>query len=122
MPKAKTPESDDARERALKSLDEQLKAFEARRAPKDSPFGEPKGVGEGYRLVAGMIGGVLGGVGLGWTFDYFAHTSPIGLIGGLLIGTVVSIVGVVASASRMSDRAAAQSGPVPPAAADEDDE
>jgi ATP synthase protein I len=121
MPMAKTPESDDARERALKSLDEQLKAFEAQRASKVTPFGEPKGVGEGYRLVAGMIGGVLGGVGLGWTFDYFAHTSPIGLIGGLLIGTVVSIVGVVVSASRMSD-AAAQSGPVPPAVADEDDE
>ena len=122
MPRAKTPESDDARERALKSLDEQLKAFEARRAPKATPYGEPKGIGEGYRLVGGMIGGVLGGVGLGWFVDHIAHTSPIGLISGLLIGTVVSIVGAVASATRMSDRAAAQSGPVPPAVADEDDE
>ena len=69
-----------------------------------------------------LIGGVLGGVGLGWFFDHLAHTSPIGLIGGLLIGTVVSIVGAVASASRMSARMTAQTGPVPPASADEDDE
>jgi len=127
MPKAKTPESDEARERALKSLDEQLKAFEAQRAPEATPYGETQGIGEGYRLLAGMIGGVLGGVGLGWFVDRVAHTSPIGLICGLLIGAVVSIVGAVVSATRMSDRAATRSGLVPPAKvakdlADEDDE
>lgn len=122
MPKATTPELDEARERALKSLDEQLKAFEVQRAPKATPFGETQGIGEGYRLLAGMIGGVLGGVGLGWFVDHIAHTSPIGLISGLLIGAVVSIVGAVISATRMSDRAAAQSGPVPPALTGEDDE
>jgi ATP synthase protein I len=121
MPGA-TPKSDDVRKRALKSLDEQLNAFEAQRASSPKPVGETQGIGEGYRLVAGLIGGVLGGVGLGWFVDYLAHTSPIGLICGLLIGTVVSIVGAVASASRMSARAAAQSGPVQPATPDEDDE
>ncbi|MDR3511111.1 MAG: AtpZ/AtpI family protein [Caulobacteraceae bacterium] len=123
MPKAQTPESDDTRERALKRLDERLDAFEARRSATTAPLGESRGASEGYRLVAGLIGGVLGGVGLGWFFDHLAHTSPIGLICGLLIGTVVSIVGAVVSATRMSDRAAAKSGPVPPAIdADEDDE
>ena len=116
------PEPDDNRTRALNSLDEQLKAFEAKRAPKASPFGETQGMSDGYRLLAGLIGGVLGGLGLGWTFDYFVHTSPIGLISGLLIGTVASIVGVVAQASRMSAKAAASSGPVPPAPADDEDD
>jgi ATP synthase protein I len=117
---------DDERKRALNSLDEQLNAFEAKRAsPKAASGG---GVGqeasEGYRLVAGLIGGVLGGLGLGWTFDYFAHTGHIGLICGLLIGTVVSVVGAVVSASRMSARAVARAGPIPPApaATDDDDE
>ena len=50
--------------------------------------------------MAGLIGGVLGGIGLGWTFDHFVHTSPIGLLSGLLIGTVASVVGAVVSASR----------------------
>jgi ATP synthase protein I len=122
MPKARTPESDDTRQEALKQLDEQLDAFEAKRRTSAGPLGDHGGVNEGYRLVAGLIGGVLGGVGLGWFFDHLAHTSPIGLIGGLLIGTVVSIVGAVASASRMSARMTAQTGPVPPASADEDDE
>jgi ATP synthase protein I len=124
MPKAPTPESDDTHGPALKSLDDQLKAFEAQRAPKAAPFGETQGFGEGYRLLAGMIGGVLGGVGLGWTVDHFAHTSPFGLVGGLLIGTLASIVSTVRSASRMSARAAERSGPVPPAPpdGDEDDE
>src|SRR5580698_7597290 len=104
MPKA--PESDETRDRALQSLDSKLQAFEAQRAPKPSPFGGSEGgMGEGYRLLGGLIGGVLGGIGLGWTFDHFVHTSPIGLICGLLIGTVASIVGAVTSASRMSDRA-----------------
>jgi ATP synthase protein I len=117
---SKAPESDETPKRALNNLDERLKAFEAQRAPKVAPYGETQGIGDGYRLLAGLIGGVLGGVGLGWTFDHFVHTSPIGLICGLLIGTVVSIVGAVASASRMSDRMTAKSGPVP--LADEDDE
>jgi ATP synthase protein I len=121
MPKATTPEPDDAGERA-KSLNERLDAFEARRNPSAAQPGETQAVGEGYRLVAGLVGGVLGGVGLGWFFDHIAHTSPIGLICGLLIGTVVSIVGAVVSATRMSERAAAKSGLVPPAVADDDDE
>lgn len=119
MPKA--PEPDETRVRSLDSLDEQLKAFEASRASKVSPTGGTQGISQGYRLVAGLIGGVLGGVGLGWTFDYFAHTSPIGLIGGLLIGTVASIAGAVVTASRMTNQATG-SGSVPPAErAGEDD-
>jgi ATP synthase protein I len=116
---------DDERKRALNSLDEQLNAFEAKRAsPKAASGGVGPEASEGYRLVAGLIGGVLGGLGLGWTFDHFAHTGHIGLICGLLIGTVVSVVGAVVSASRISARAVAKAGPIPqaPAAADDDDE
>jgi ATP synthase protein I len=122
MPKAETPPSDDARERALANLGKQLEAFEAQRAPKATPFGEAQGFGEGYRLLAGMIGGVLGGLGLGWFIDHIAHTTPFGLIGGLLIGTVGSVVSVAASAVRMSDRAAANATPAPPAAASDGDD
>ena len=80
MPEA--PEPNQPRERSLNSLEERLKAFETQRAPKASQYSETQGIGEGYRLLAGLIGGVLGGLGLGWTFDHFVHTSPIGLICG----------------------------------------
>jgi ATP synthase protein I len=116
------PEPDDNRTRALNSLDDQIRAFEAQRAPKAPSIDGSKGISDGYRLLAGLIGGVLGGLGLGWTFDYFAHTSPIGLISGLLIGTVVSIVAVVVQASQMSAKAAADAGPVPPAPVEDDDD
>ena len=124
MPKPTPSESDRTDKQALKSLDERLNAFEAQRAPSGPTLGDSRAASDGYPQLAGMIGGVLGGLGLGWTFDHFAHTSPIGVVSGLLIGSVVSIVGSVVSAMRISDRAAARSGPVPPAPdrGDEDDE
>ncbi len=78
-------------------------------------------MGEGYRLLGGLIGGVLGGFGLGWTFDHFAHTSPIGLVVGLLAGLALSIVAAVRSASQMSARSVKQTGPIP-SVPDDDDE
>jgi ATP synthase protein I len=109
------PQPDDTRDEALRRLDQKLDAIQARRAKPASSLGEAGSAGEGYRLVAGLVGGVLGGLGLGWFFDQVAHTSPIGLICGLLIGTVGSIVGTVFSALRMSARATAKNGTAPAA-------
>ncbi len=77
--------------------------------------------GEGYRLLGQMLGGVLGGVGLGWLFDHFAHTTPLGVIGGLLIGSGLSIYATVRTASAMSAKAAKTTAPSVPAADDEDE-
>ena len=57
-----------------------------------------------------MIGGVLGGIGLGWLVDHFAHTSPWGLVSGLLIGAGLSIVSTVRTASRLSARTETKAG------------
>jgi ATP synthase protein I len=109
---------------ALNRLDEELDAFEAKRARATSPLrGGGDAGAEGYRLVAGLIGGLLGGLGLGWFFDRLAHTAPFGLIGGLLIGIGASTYSAVRTAGRMSAQASAKSGPVvsvPPA--DEEDD
>jgi ATP synthase protein I len=113
-------ESDDQRDKAIDRLGEKLHAFEAKRARPASSVDEA-GMSEGYRLLAGMLSGVLGGLGLGWTLDHFAHTGPFGLIGGLLFGTVAGIYSTVRAASRMSNAAAAKSGPPPPAPDDEDE-
>jgi ATP synthase protein I len=96
---------------ALNRLDEELDAFEAKRARTASSFGGDAGA-QGYRLVAGLIGGLLGGLGLGWFFDRIAHTAPFGLIGGLLIGIGLSTYSAVRTAGRMSTQASAKSGPV----------
>ena len=113
----------DSGKSALNRLDEELDAFEAKRARPASVLGGGEAGAEGYRLVAGLIGGLLGGLGLGWFFDRVAHTAPWGLIGGLLIGIVASTYSAVRTAGRMSAQASAKSGPVAsvPAADDEDD-
>ncbi|HLI65171.1 MAG TPA: F0F1 ATP synthase assembly protein [Caulobacteraceae bacterium] len=113
-------QADDPRNRAQQRLGRDLDAFEASRA---KPASQLAGLGEagvGYRLLAGLLGGVLGGLGLGWTFDHFVHTSPLGLISGLLIGLGVSIFAAVRTALAIS--AKAQLGAPPPAVADEDED
>jgi ATP synthase protein I len=106
---------------ALNRLNEELDAFEARRARSASPLSGGEAGAEGYRLVAGLIGGLLGGLGLGWFFDWLAHTAPFGLIGGLLIGIGLSTYSAVRTAGRMSAQASATSKPAPPVVDDEDD-
>jgi ATP synthase protein I len=111
----------DPRKQARKRLGRDLDAFEASRAPAKPSLSGIGDVGQGYRLLAGLLGGVFGGLGLGWTFDHFVHTSPFGLISGLLIGLGVSIYAAVRSALAISARAQ-MSGPPPVAALDDEDE
>lgn len=117
--------ADDPRDQAIDRLGQKLEAFEAKRGGANSSWDE-RGLGEGYRLLGTLLGGVLGGLGLGWLFDRFAHTAPLGMIGGLLIGTGGAIYSTVRAATRMSDQAAARnrdtSGPAPPAPDDDEDE
>ncbi|HSV04445.1 MAG TPA: F0F1 ATP synthase assembly protein [Phenylobacterium sp.] len=114
------PQPDEPREEALKSLDERLAAFEAERAP-PSRVASQRAMGQGYRFLGEVVGGVLGGLGFGRLFDWLAHTAPFGLIGGLLIGvgvsTLVAIRGAGAWAKTESERAGS-----PPSAPDDEDD
>ena len=100
---------EDPTEEALRRLDDRLGALEASQTRKVVSF-EPGGSGAAYRLVAELVGGVLGGLGFGWLLDRFLHTAPFGLIGGVLIGAGLGVVLVVRSASALSD---ASRGPTP---------
>lgn len=114
------PQTDEPPEEALKRLDERIDAAEAARA-KAAGAATQRAMGQGYRFLSEVVGGVLGGLGFGWLFDRIAHTQPFGLIGGLLIGvgisTFVAIRGAGAWAKAESDRA----GPLPSTPDDEDD-
>ena len=110
---------DDQNDEALKRLDKGLDAFDASRARGSST--DLTGQAGAFRFLGEVIGGVLGGLGLGWLFDRFAHTSPWGLIGGTLIGLVLSVILVVRGASQMADNASKRSGP-PPSVPDDDDD
>jgi ATP synthase protein I len=104
------PKADEPNDKALESLDARLDAFEARKAAEKPVKAESeKANQDGYRLLADLIGGVLVGLGFGWLLDRYVHTSPWGMVGGLLIGLGLSIFSVVRKATKMSAQASAQS-------------
>jgi ATP synthase protein I len=115
------PHPDDPPDEALASLDQRLGAAEAAQARKVSPDAHAA-MAQGYRFVGEVVGGVLGGVGLGWLFDRFAHTQPWGVVAGLLIGTGISIFAAVSTAAKANKKALDAAGPVALAAADEDED
>ena len=114
------PNPDDPSEEALSRLDRDLTAFEAKRSRKARGEGNRE-LGMGYRFLGEVVGGVLGGLGLGWLLDRYAGTTPFGVIGGVLIGLSFSIFIVVRGASRMADEASKAAGPLPSVPDDEDD-
>jgi ATP synthase protein I len=115
------PHPDEPPDEALRSLDQRLGAAEAAQARKVSPDTHAA-MAQGYRFVGEVVGGVLGGVGLGWLLDRFAHTAPWGVVGGLLIGTGFSIFTAVTTAARASKKELDALGPLPGAPDDEDED
>ena len=111
------PQPDDRPKEALGRLGEELQAFEAARARFASS--EAHRIGEGYRLLAELIGGVLGGAGFGWLFDRVANTAPWGIAIGVSLGAGVSVFMAARTAARMGRNAI---GSAPPQAAPSDDD
>ena len=97
------PHPNDTPDEALKSLDQRLGAAEAAQARRLSPDTHAA-MAQGYRFVGEVVGGVLGGVGLGWLVDRFAHTAPWGVVGGLLIGSGFSIFVAVTAVARANSK------------------
>jgi len=113
--------SDESHEEARKRLDARLDAAEAAQARRTSGDAHA-GMAQGYRFVGEVVGGVLGGAGLGWLLDRFANTGPWGLVGGLLIGTGLSIFVAVRTAARKSKIEMEKLGPLPSVPYDDEDE
>jgi len=113
------PQPDDRPEEALNRLNDRLQAFEAARA-RSTSYEVNRSIGEGYRLLAELIGGVLGGLGVGWLVDRLAHTSPWGLGIGVATGAGISVYMAARTAARMGRRALEGAPPV--AAPPDDDE
>jgi ATP synthase protein I len=113
----KRPSDEDALER----LNQRLDALQTRTTRKPSQLADKAG-GAGYRLMAELVSGVLAGLGLGWLVDQYAHTKPWGMLIGVVLGTVASVVLVVKAASRMSDQSKRGSAPAKSVPFDDEDE
>jgi ATP synthase protein I len=114
--------SEDISKEAITDLEKRAAALEASTRRETTEHGH-QAAGEGYRLMAVMLGGVLMGLALGLVIDGVAHTAPFGIIGGVLTGFGVSVYTAVRLARQISATAEERWGPpqdLPPE--DEDDE
>lgn len=120
--------SDDkeTRQEAIDRLARSASALEARTTRAQAITGE-QAASQAYRIIAELVGGVLVGLAAGFIFDRFAHTTPWGLIGGVLAGFALSIWMARRTANRLMAQAkqeAEANPPAPPAPydAEEDEE
>jgi len=75
----------------MKRLGERAAGLEARtQRPTNAHAGE-QAVGQAYRIIAELIGGVLIGLAAGFLVDRVFKTTPWGLIGGVLLGFALSL-------------------------------
>jgi ATP synthase protein I len=112
---------DEPPDAALKRLEQRLGAAKAEQARRIDPDAHVA-MAQGYRFLGEVVGGVLGGAGLGWLVDHFAGTTPLGLVGGLLLGSGFSIFFAVNAAAKANRKAMERSGAGPVVPDDEDED
>jgi ATP synthase protein I len=86
----------------LTSLDERLKAAQTAEAART---GAGRDTGDasyrlGNRVLAELLGGMVGGALIGWVIDRFAGTSPWALLVMLFLGIIVAFRNIVRISQR----------------------
>jgi len=99
---AREPIAEDAR---IDALEARLKAAREREEERNRPqvSGVDANYRSGNRVLADLLGGILGGAVIGWSIDYFAGTSPWGLLVMLFFGIVVAFRNVIRAANVRPD-------------------
>ena len=95
---AREPIAEDAR---IDALEERLKAAREREKQRNRP--KVQGVDANYRsgnrVLADLLGGILGGSVIGWAVDALAGTTPWGLLVGLFFGIGVAFRNIIRAAN-----------------------
>lgn len=87
------PLGEDAR---LRELDERLRAAGHAEAKRSGQVPEADASYRlGNRVLAELLGGLIGGALIGWTIDRFAGTSPWGLLVVLALGVIVAFRNII---------------------------
>ena len=91
---------DDELERRRRELEASLAARqpEALKGEDNAKAVGAVGYGQAFKLSSEFIAGIAVGVGIGWTIDRLAGTSPWGLIVFLLLGFAAGVLNVLRSA------------------------
>ena len=96
------PLGEDAR---IDALDAQLKAAKEREEQRNRPqsHGTDANYRMGNRVLAELLGGLIGGALIGWVIDRFAGTGPWGLLVMLFLGIVVAFRNIIRISNTRSD-------------------
>jgi len=98
----------ESREEAIKRLNKSASALEARtQADKSAEVAAQKVVGQAYRIIAELLGGVAIGLAIGFGVDRLFGTTPMGVVGGVLLGFALSIYMARRTANRLMAQAKA---------------
>jgi ATP synthase protein I len=91
-------------DRRRRELDAALSARRPAISEKEpSGSGGMAGVGSALRLSSEFIAGIVVGAALGWAIDYYAGTSPFGLMVFLLLGFAAGVVNALRSAGMVAE-------------------
>lgn len=97
------PVGEDAR---IDALDERLEALKQREEQRHAPSGGMQSDASyraGNRVLSDLLGGVAGGLFIGWVIDHFAGTSPWGLLVMLFFGIFVAFRNIIRNSNRGND-------------------
>ena len=85
----------------IDALEERLAAAQQREDQRNKPRGTGADANyrSGNRVLADLLGGILGGTVIGWTVDWFAGTSPWGLLVGLFLGIGIAFRNIILGAN-----------------------
>ena len=95
---ANEPIAEDAR---IDALEARLKAAREREGQRNRPKvqGADANYRSGNRVLADLLGGILGGSVIGWAVDALFGTLPWGLLVGLFLGIVVAFRNIIRAAN-----------------------
>ncbi|MFY8048880.1 MAG: AtpZ/AtpI family protein [Erythrobacter sp.] len=96
---AREPIVEDAR---IDALEARLKAAREREEQRSRPKvqGADANYRSGNRVLADLIGGIVGGCVIGWAVDALFGTTPWGLLVGLFLGIVVAFRNIIRAANK----------------------
>lgn len=99
---AREPIAEDAR---IDALEERLKAAREREEERNRPKvqGADANYRMGNRVLADLLGGIFGGLVLGYAFDAIVGTTPWGLLVGLFLGIGVAFRNIIRAANTRPD-------------------
>ncbi|MFL0356324.1 AtpZ/AtpI family protein [Erythrobacter sp. GH1-10] len=99
---AREPIGEDAR---IDALEARLKAAREREDERNRPRikGSDANYRSGNRVLADLLGGIFGGLVIGWAFDALVGTTPWGLLVGLFLGIGVAFRNIIRAANARPD-------------------